>query len=500
VAAGYRGQEDPGTWGGRLQVEVRDDPRGTTRLTAPVANAASAQLASLAGFTVGSVVRFVDGATTAYRRIMAVDPATRTIVWGNGAPIAALAAATTLVTGAEFRLTVRYQPTATADPVLVEEWPHLSMEADSADYVVGRLNHPFLGSRYVAVTDLSGGAPTGLENPAVGTQTLNPGTEGAATAADFVGDAAQKTGLFALDTVQVQLLALPDAHTLLPAGRDAVVRGAVDYCAARGDCTFVGAAPDRGLRAGVTVARSLSDYAQLESDYLNAMLSYGALFQGAKVYGALYGPWIRVLDPLGTGPTPARFVPPDGHVLGVYARTDRERGIWQAPAGNAAQIRGALDVAASFTDREHSDLVQNGPVNGIRRQGGAGMVVAASRTLSTDVRWRFVSTRLLFNFVKATLRDGLRFVRQEPHTEALRRTLRLNVVRPFLLGLWRQGAFGSDPPDQVFSIICDATNNPPSEVDLGNLRLEVYFYPVRPAEVVVVIIGQQASGASASEA
>jgi hypothetical protein len=52
----------------------------------------------------------------------------------------------------------------------------------------------------------------------------------------------------------------------------------------------------------------------------------------------------------------------------------------------------------------------------------------------------------------------------------------------------------------VFSIICDATNNPPSEVDLGNLRLEVYFYPVRPAEVVVVIIGQQASGASASEA
>jgi uncharacterized protein len=102
--------------------------------------------------------------------------------------------------------------------------------------------------------------------------------------------------------------------------------------------------------------------------------------------------------------------------------------------------------------------------------------------------------------VKSSLRDGLRFVRQEPHTEDLRRTVRLNVVRPFLMGLWRQGAFGSDPPDQVFTIKCDAENNPPNEVDLGNLRLEVYFYPVRPAETILIVVGQQPSGATAAEA
>jgi len=144
--------------------------------------------------------------------------------------------------------------------------------------------------------------------------------------------------------------------------------------------------------------------------------------------------------------------------------------------------------------------VRNGFVNGIRRLAGAGITVAASRTLSTDTRWWYVNVRLLFNFVKVSLRDGLRFVRQEPHTEDLRRGVRFNVVEPFLLGLWRQGAFGSDAPNQVFTVKCDSENNPPTDVDLGIFRLEVFFYPARPVETVTIIVGQQPSGASVSEA
>lgn len=229
------------------------------------------------------------------------------------------------------------------------------------------------------------------------------------------------------------------------------------------------------------------------------MASYAEQFQAAKVYGALYAPWIQVVDPAGAGPAPTRFVPPDGHVLGIFARTDTERGIWKAPAGLQSQLRGALDVAARFTDEQHTHLVRESRVNGIRPVRGAGIVVAASRTLSTDTRWWFVNVRLLFNYVKASLRDGLRFVRQEPHTEQLRRSVRLNVVTPFLTGLWRQGAFGSDPPERVFSVKCDAENNPVSEVDQGNFRLEVYFYPVRPAETVTVVVGQQPGGGTAAE-
>ena len=78
--------------------------------------------------------------------------------------------------------------------------------------------------------------------------------------------------------------------------------------------------------------------------------------------------------------------------------------------------------------------------------------------------------------------------------------VKFNVVTPFLMGLWRQGAFGSSPPDAVFSVKCDAENNPPSEVDVGNFKLEVYFYPVKPAETVIIVVGQQPSGATAAEA
>jgi hypothetical protein len=373
------------------------------------------------------------------------------------------------------------------------------MESDSPDYCVHQVNQPFTGSQFIMLADLSGNAGPGDQNPAVvSNQSLSGAVENAPTSADFIGDAAAKTGLHALDTTQVQLIAIPDVHILSAQARAATVHGVLDYCAGRGDCMYVGSAPDRGTAGGVQ-ATTLSDYTQLESDYVTTTEAYSGQFQAAKVFGALYVPWIQVSDPIGSGAAPVRFVPPDGALMGVYARTDLERGIFKAPAGNGALVEGALAVSANFTDAQHTDLVRNGTVNGIRATSGLGIIVAASRTLSTDTRWLFVNVRLLFNFVKSTLRDGLRFVRQEPNTEALRRSVRLNVVTPFLLGLWRQGAFGSDPPGQVFSVKCDAQNNPPNEVDLGNFRLEVYFYPARPAETILIIVGQQPSGATAAE-
>jgi phage tail sheath protein FI len=507
VAAGFRGQAEPGDWGTRLRLDVSDDPRAKTRLAADtdLVNP-TARLASLDGFRVGSVVRFADGVNTEYRKITAIDPAAGTISWAAAQLLTNVYTATTApaaqVTSAEVRLTVRYQATI-ADPfTTVEEWPNLSMEVDSPDYAVDRINHQFTGSRYVFVTDLSGTTASGLENPAV-TSSQQPAaaTETAPVAADYTGDSALHTGLFAFDRFQVQLLAVPDAHTptFTAGNRRTIVRAALDYCDARGDCMYVGSAPDRGAPVNTT-PRSPRDYTQLESGYVQSVKAYSALFQGRKVFGALYAPWIQVSDPIAAGTAPTKFVPVDGHIMGVYARTELERGIFKAPAGNAALVRGALDLSAGFSDGQPTDLVRNGFVNGVRALPGLGIVVAASRTLSTDTRWWFVGTRLLFNFVKSSLRDGLRFVRQEPHTGELRRSVALNVVRPFLLGLWRQGAFGSDAPDDVFTIKCDEENNPPTEVDLGNFRIEVYFYPVKPAETILIVVGQQPSGASASEA
>jgi phage tail sheath protein FI len=499
VTAGYRGQADPGLWSSGLRIDIRDDPRAFTQLAASTAAAAtSAQLQSLNGVRIGSVLRLMDGANAFARKITAIDAPSRTVSWSS--PITpVLNQATTVVTSAEFRILVNYRPSATADFSLVEQWPNLSMESDTPDYCVRQVNQPFTGSQHIVLADLSGGTPVGDDCPAVvSNQSLSGAVENAPSSADFIGDPGVKTGLYALDTVQVQLLAMPDVHTLPAPARIAAVAGALAYCAGRGDCTFVGSGPDRGTPGNVP-ARSIADYKQLESDYVTSTEAYSAHFQAAKVYGALYVPWIQVNDPIGNGPAPMRFVPPEGAVMGVYARTDLERGIFKAPAGNDALVEGALAVSANFTDAQHTDLVRNGWVNGIRATPGVGIIVAASRTLSIDTRWWYVNVRLLFNFVKSTLRDGLRFVRQEPNSDALQRSVRLNVVTPFLMGLWRQGAFGSDPPAQVFSVKCDAQNNPPSEVDVGNFHLEVYFYPVKPAETILIIVGQQPSGATVAE-
>jgi hypothetical protein len=491
IAAGYRGEPDPGDWGERLRVDVRNDPRASTQLAAPTsADATSAELETLLGFEVGSVVRLTDGGTTHYRKITRIDSLSRTIHWDASEQIAAVLPAGTVAVSSEFRLIVRYRATPTAELEAVEDWRNLSMERDTADYAVDRINHPNTGSNYIMATNVTaGGAPVGENTPAIGSNiALTDGTDAAPGSPDYIGSAADYTGLHAFDTAQVQLIAAPDAHQLVEAARDAVMRGCMDYCALRGDAMFVGGAPD-------------IEGTQTASDFVKTTKTFAANFHGRKVYGALYAGWLQVVDPIGSGPAPSRLIPPDGHVMGVYARTDRERGIFKAPAGIEAQVRGAGAVTVTMTDAEHTDLVRTGRVNGVRPTPGYGITVAASRTLSGDTRWWFVSTRLLFNFVKATLRDGLRFVRQEPHTGELRQRVRLNVVTPFLMGLYRQGAFGLGvPPEAVFTVKCDAENNPPERVDQGYFYIEVYFYPVKPAEIIILTVGQQPSGASASEA
>jgi phage tail sheath protein FI len=73
------------------------------------------------------------------------------------------------------------------------------------------------------------------------------------------------------------------------------------------------------------------------------------------------------------------------------------------------------------------------------------------------------------------------------------------VVTPFLLGLHRQGAFGSGAAGDVFTVKCDAENNSPQDVTNGIFTLEVFFFPAKPAEAILIVVGQQDSGATAAD-
>jgi hypothetical protein len=456
-----------------------------------------AQVQSVAGFQVGDWVRLDDGITQNWRQITQVvqsddGSGNRQAFVHWNAPLPAERNEYRVEDGAtlstcEFDLGVRLRGPADPSPQPVETWEKLTLDPTRVNYAVLRLNDPFSGSAYVLLTDLTPGtfagsdvpAPgqnlrLGLPSPATPALTRVQGTDGAEPS---TGD--YRSALARFDTLAIQLLSVPEV--LPDAMLSAVTRSALDYCVGptKGDCTFVGHTP---LGRDVEGAKS-----------------FGQDFRAAKVFGTLYWPWITVTDPIGGGPNPTRLIPPTGHVLGAYARIDQTRGVWKAPAGNEAVLRGALAVERDVTDVDHTDLVKNGSVNGIRRFPGTGIVIDASRTLSTDTRWLYVNVRLLFNYVKASLRDGLRYVKQEPNRESLWNKIKFNTVTPFLLRLYQEGAFGPGTPADVFTVVCGPENNPPEETVLGNLRVEVYFFPSRPAETIVIIVGQQDSGATASE-
>jgi phage tail sheath protein FI len=404
-----------------------------------------------------------------FRELATVSESTGLATWAAGLA-AAMPANASRIQSVEFDLVVR------RDGVELERFESVSMQDQLDYYVEAIVNDQASGSRLVTVADQDSPAGPGRDAPTAPTPVpLTNGSDGNdPTDINYIGDPAQRTGLRAFDTVGIQLLACPDTTS------PGVVAAALNYCEQRGDAMFVGASPP-GLD-------------------LETVKSYASAFRARKVFGALYAPWIQIANPLDTtGENPRLLVPPVGHVLGAYARIGEARGVWKAPAGDDAQLDAALGVEFDMTDVDHTDLVKNGGVNGIRAIPGAGIVIDASRTLSTDTRWLYVNVRRLFNFVKVSLRDGLRWVPQEPHDEELRKKVRLNVVTPFLLGLWKQGAFGSDPAEAVFTVKCDASNNPPAEVNLGRFRLEVYFYPVKLAETIIIVVGQQEGGATAGE-
>jgi Bacteriophage tail sheath protein len=206
-----------------------------------------------------------------------------------------------------------------------------------------------------------------------------------------------------------------------------------------------------------------------------------------SAYATLYYPWIKVENPIGSNGNAEVFIPPSGHIAGVWARTDETRGVWKAPANDT--IRGVLDIERAITQNEQALLNPIG-INCIRPFGTRGIRIWGARTLASDSDWRYINVRRLFNMVEATILDGTQWAVFEPNDmslwEGVRRTL-----TGFLRGLWSAGALFGATADQAFYVKCDAETNPPESIDAGKLVVEVGIAPVKPAEFVIFRISQQ---------
>lgn len=205
-------------------------------------------------------------------------------------------------------------------------------------------------------------------------------------------------------------------------------------------------------------------------------------------YAAFYYPWISMSDPQ-TGAR--KTVPPGGHVLGVYARTDVERGVFKAPANET--LRGALELEFDINDDTQSVLNPRG-VNAIRQFPGRGIRIWGARTMSSNALWKYVSVRRLFIFLERSIYEGTQWVVFEPNDIALWDRV-TDTLRLFLRNQWRQGALFGRTEEQAFFVTCDESTMTQDDIMNGRLICEVGIAPVRPAEFVVFRIFQHTAEA-----
>jgi phage tail sheath protein FI len=207
---------------------------------------------------------------------------------------------------------------------------------------------------------------------------------------------------------------------------------------------------------------------------------------------ALFFPHIR--RPNALFPDQIENFAPSGAVAGIFARTDAQRGVWKAPAGQDATIVGAPELSVPLTDGEIGQLNPLG-VNCLRALPAAGRVVWGSRTLQGNDRlaseWKYVPVRRTALFLEESLYRGTHWVVFEPNAEPLWAQIRLNVGA-FMNNLFRQGAFAGTTPREAYFVKCDSETTTQDHVNLGIVNIAVGFAPLKPAEFVVIRIQQMA--------
>lgn len=202
---------------------------------------------------------------------------------------------------------------------------------------------------------------------------------------------------------------------------------------------------------------------------------------------AVFFPRIQIADPLDG--FRLRDIPASAAIAGIFARTDSERGVWKAPAGIDAVVRGAQALTYKLTDKENGVLNVEG-INCIRTFPVYGTVVWGARTRRgadqlADTEWKYIPVRRLALFLEESLYRGTQWVVFEPNDEPLWSQIRLNIGA-FMNNLFKQGAFQGKTPKEAYFVKCDSETTTQYDIDRGIVNIVIGFAPLKPAEFVIL--------------
>lgn len=375
------------------------------------------------------------------------------------------------------------QDTATGEVEIIR---NVSVAADAARRVDRVLETESTLARVSGA--LPGARPAPSVAPALGADPFGPASSSGVVEVasdgndlgelDFLGSEANKEGIYAFeDASNLNLFCIP-SMTPTTDVTNGIWTAAASYCEQRR--AFLLIDPPSGW-----TTRDLA--------LAGMTTGVGTTSQNA----ALFFPRLRQANVLRNSQIET-FVP-CGVVAGVMARTDSERGVWKAPAGLAAEVRGVADLSVPLTDAENGELNPLG-LNCLRFLPPAGRVIWGSRTLQGDDRfaseWKYVPVRRTALFIEESLFRGLQWAVFEPNDEPLWGQIRMNV-RSFMHTLFRQGAFQGSKPDQAYLVKCDSETTTQDDINRGVVNILVGFAPLKPAEFVVIKLQQLAGQAQA---
>ncbi|MEI6067235.1 MAG: phage tail sheath C-terminal domain-containing protein [Methylococcaceae bacterium] len=525
---------DAGSWGNRLRVSVEDEPDGLVTATklALVISPTKIRLASVAGVEAGTVLEFRTAAAQrvdAPVKVAAINRATGEIILDTPLTVAQQVVGLG-VRSLEFCLTVYLlrQPDvanpARNETVLdVEVYRYLSMDPRHSRYVqaiIGttwndfpgaklddsqqplRLSdrRPEGGSRYIRVRDWA------LTDPSLPNEDARKVEQfkvrlGPETLVDILSDGRIHTARIRLDETRGDdsIASLSDTVNYIGVD-DPTPENRTGLQSLRNiEEISIVACPGR---TSVTIQNALINHCELmryrftvldaqrpPKDTLTDVQTQRQQFD--TKYAALYHPWLLIPDPYPTSTVNIMLypIPPSGHVVGVYARTDIERGVHKAPANEL--VRGITGLQR-LLNKEEQDILNPYPVNinVIRdfRNNDRGIRVYGGRVITSDSDWKYVNVRRLLIFIEASIDRGLQWAVFEPNAEALWGRVRRSISN-FLTLVWRNGGLEGTKPEEAYFVNCGRTTMTQTDIDSGRLIVVIGVAPVKPAEYVIIRIG-----------
>jgi len=220
-------------------------------------------------------------------------------------------------------------------------------------------------------------------------------------------------------------------------------------------------------------------------------------------WAALYYPWLLIPEPVRAPASRPQVpqslaVPPSGYIAGVYARVDQASGVHTPPANT--EVYGAVGLERRLSDREQG-LINLEGVNAIRIFAGDGRVLVwGARTTAPkgETDWTYVNVRRLLLYIEESIQEGIRWAVFKPNDYALWQSLK-RTIGSFLDRVWKDGGLVGLKREQAYQVRIDEGLNPPDEIALGRLHIEIKVAPVRPAEFIIVRIGLWDGGAQVTE-